>query len=67
MGEYLQKSANPLNDQQLLNSFSGAVDEIASTGNIQFGQTYNVNGWEIIFNQRVGDGLPVIKHALYTP
>jgi filamentous hemagglutinin len=67
MGEYLQKSSNPINDQQLLNSFSGAVENIVSSGNIQFGKVYNVDGWEVIFSQRAGDALPVIKHALYKP
>ncbi|TRA98929.1 filamentous hemagglutinin [Rhizobium rhizogenes] len=67
MGEYLEKSSNPINDQQLLTSFSATVDQIASTGSIQFGKVYNMNGWEIIFSQRAGDSLPVIKHALYIP
>ncbi|MFD1881558.1 hypothetical protein [Paracoccus pacificus] len=67
MGEYLQKSSNPINDQRPLRSFFGAGDEISSSGSVKFGQIYNVNGWEIIFNQRFGDSLPVINHALYTP
>ncbi|WP_259779844.1 hypothetical protein [Aestuariispira ectoiniformans] len=67
MGEYLQNSANPLNDQTLLRSFSSVVDRIASNGSIQFGKMYNIDGWEIIFSQRDGDLLPVVKHALYRP
>jgi len=51
----------------MLSSFSSAVDQVASTGSIKFGQMYKVDGWEIMFSQQAGDVLPVIKHARFVP
>ena len=67
MQEYLEKTANPINGQSLLSSFASALDEITQTGLPKFNHMYEINGWEIMFNQRDGDILPVIKHALYIP
>ena len=64
MGEYLKNSSNPINDQQLLHSFSAAIDNITS-GDMQLGKVYNVDGWEIIISKRDSDLLPVVTHALY--
>ena len=67
MANYLQRSANQINDQHLLASFAGAIGKVASSGTIKHRQKYNVNGWEIMFNQRANDQLPVIYYALYRP
>lgn len=68
MVEYLRslgKPDNPLLNQQVLNSFRGAINEISKSP-IQYEKMNIVNGWEVIFSKaRPGSKLPVIKHALY--
>ena len=50
--------------QGMLTSLQSAVDTAATQG-IKHGEMMNVGGWELMFNQRASDSLPVLMHALY--
>ncbi|MEI8632791.1 hypothetical protein P4S72_13870 [Vibrio sp. PP-XX7] len=62
MGNIFKKYSNTINDQQLLSSFSSAIDGIVSSGKIEFGKVYDANGWEII----LANGLAMLFPLLNT-
>jgi hypothetical protein len=53
-----------LNLQAHLSSLQSAVNQANKNG-IRYGETVNIDGWELIFSKRPEDPLPAIKHAVF--
>jgi hypothetical protein len=72
MAEYIKSlppsHGTPLRNDLILTSFQGAVSEAVASGawkeSLDSQNIIVVGGWELIFSQKAGDNLPVIKHAL---
>jgi hypothetical protein len=68
MNEYLLRNGSfdvtPMAIQGMLTSLQSAVDAAATQG-VKRREKMNFGGWELMFDQRAGDSLPVLMHAVY--
>jgi len=68
MGEYLTRNGlshgTSISSQAMLQSLQSAVEAAARQG-VQSRRMMQVGRWELMFNQRKDDVLPVLMHALY--